>query len=84
MKKIVGSLLLLAIVLTIVFPVIALASSSTPMTAKEMSSLTGGMLPGVCQTVGKTTQQVCEFIGVEWLTCTLGGLAAYFVCAFIF
>ena len=84
MKKIVGSVLLLAIALTIVFPVIAFASSSAPMTVKEMSALSGGMLGGVCQAVGKLVQQGCEYVGIEWLTCTFGGLGAYFLCDIFF
>ena len=48
MEKIVGSVLLLAIALTIVFPVVAFATSSTPMhREREMSGGGRGKAPGI-------------------------------------
>ena len=81
MKKIVGSLLLLAIVLTIVFPVIALASSSTPLTAKEMSASVGGLKPVSCGDYAEMAWDVCRQFGGGWLTCLGSEILIYIVCA---
>jgi hypothetical protein len=83
MKKIVGSVLLLAIALTIVFPVIAFASSSAPMTAAEMKSVVGGQAPGICALIGEGLQRGCEVFGGDWATCAVGSVIFYLVCSFI-
>ena len=84
MKKIVGSVLLLAIVLTIVFPVIAFASSSAPMTAKEMSATIGGLKSGLCDLVGEGVESICRGFGGGWFFCVAVSLVAYFGCDLFF
>ena len=84
MKKIVGSVLLLAIALTIVFPVIAFASSSAPMTAKEMSIKVGGQPSGICEMVGEGVESVCRGVGGGWLFCVGVSIVAYFGCSIFF
>lgn len=84
MKKIVGSVLLLAIALTIVFPVIAFASSSAPMTAKEMSAAIGGQKIGLCEFIGEGVESICRGVGGGWLTCVFVSVGAYLGCSFFF
>ncbi|MCX6138187.1 MAG: hypothetical protein NTV54_11905 [Ignavibacteriales bacterium] len=82
MKKIVGSLLLLAVVITIVFPVVAFASSSAPMTANEMKAVVGGKDLAACGTVAAVAREFCREVGGGYFTCLATELFFLFGCIF--
>jgi hypothetical protein len=80
MKKIVGSVLLLAIALTIVLPVIAFASTSAPMTAKEMSISVGGMKPVSCGDWAEGVYDICRQFDGGFFTCFGAAIFALIAC----
>ena len=81
MKKIVGSVLLLAIVVTVVFPVIAFASSSAPMTANEMNVAIGGQQLGLCESAGGAARALCSEFGGGWFTCWAIEMIVFIACS---
>jgi hypothetical protein len=83
MKKVMSSILLLAVALTIVFPVIAFASSSAPMTVAEMKAAVGGKDLAACAVGAELARAICREAGGGYFTCLGVEIVALVGCILI-
>ncbi len=68
------------ILVCLLFPALPLEGTNAPLSAAEMSLITGGKEAIDCDAIGAGAYTLCVSLGGGWFACSIVALAAYAGC----